>query len=101
MSELIDKLDAYGANTKEAMARMLDDEGFYLECLNTFKDDEGFANLEKCVKSGDVDASFDQAHALKGVAGNLGLTPLFSALSTWWNPCAREIFPTETPWSPR
>lgn len=35
MSELIDKLDAYGANTKEAMARMLDDEGFYLECLNT------------------------------------------------------------------
>lgn len=38
MSELIDKLDAYGANTKEAMARMLDDEGFYLECLNTFSD---------------------------------------------------------------
>lgn len=89
MSELIDKLDAYGANTKEAMARMLDDEGFYLECLNTFKEDDGFDNLEKCIASRDVDASFDQAHALKGVAGNLGLTPLFSALSDLVEPLRR------------
>ena len=41
-----------------------------------FLADDTYENLEKAVKAGDVEAAFRGAHTLKGVAANLGFTPL-------------------------
>ncbi|MCI2055990.1 MAG: Hpt domain-containing protein [Oscillibacter sp.] len=80
MSELTERLRAYGADMKGAMARFLDDEALYAECLNMFLTDPEFVALETALDEKNYSAAFDAAHTLKGVAGNLGLTPLFNAI---------------------
>ena len=37
--------------------------------------------LEKFLADGNYDEAFEQAHALKGVVGNLAITPIFGPLS--------------------
>lgn len=77
MTTMINQLNDYGANTKEAMDRMVNDEAFYKECLITFTTDPGFEKLGQAIQNKDAEAAFESAHALKGVAGNLGLDPLY------------------------
>ncbi len=80
MSALIDDLKAYGADTEGAMERLVDDEELYMTCLVSFKDDPCFPALDQAFSSKDYKVAFEQAHALKGVAGNLGLTPLYTSI---------------------
>lgn len=90
MEALLKKLQEYGADTKGAMERFLDDTELYEMCLVTFMKDEGFAGLEKALAEKAYDKAFDHAHTLKGVAGNLGLTPLFQAISDIVEPLRRK-----------
>ncbi len=39
-----------------------------------------FDKLASSIEARDLDAAFDAAHALKGVTGNLALTPLYQAI---------------------
>lgn len=71
-----DKLRAYGANVDEGLARCMNNEAFYLRLVNMAVDDAGFARLQTAVEAGDSRESFEAAHALKGMLGNLALTPL-------------------------
>lgn len=58
----------------------MDDEELYAECFAMFMEDPSFVQLGEALKRQDDAAAFDAAHTLKGVAGNLGLTPLFAAI---------------------
>ncbi len=80
MSQLTDKLSRYGVDIEETMARFVQDEELYLDCLNEFKDDASFKNLGIAIENGEFEQAFDCAHTLKGVAGNMGLTPLFETI---------------------
>jgi hypothetical protein len=80
MSALLDELNLYGADTAGAMERLVHDESLYMTCLTAFVADPAFGALDDAVAKEDYSQAFDQAHALKGVAGNLGLTPLYTAL---------------------
>lgn len=80
MNDMLDKLAAYGVNLPEVMARFVKDKELYLECLASFMSDPAFEKLRAALLAHDYAAAFDQAHTLKGVAGNLGLTPLYSAI---------------------
>ena len=77
----IDALREFGADTEEGLGRCLKNETFYLRLVNMALDDANFGKLEQAVAGGDKQAAFDAAHALKGVLGNLGLTPLYTAAS--------------------
>ena len=55
----IEKLNAFGANTTEGLERC---------CGNQAK---------TALEAGDLDSAFQSAHALKGVLGNLSLTPMY------------------------
>ena len=77
----IDSLKEYGANTEEGLSRCLNNEDFYFRMILMALTDAGFEKLEAAVNSGDLDAAFEAAHALKGVLGNLALTPLFDPAS--------------------
>ena len=72
----IDKLNAYGADTKEGLARCMGMEDFYINLVNMQLDDENFGRLEAALAAGDAAEAFEAAHALKGALGNLALTPL-------------------------
>ena len=77
----IDALREYGANVEDGLSRCLGKEDFYLKLVNMAIKDPGFENLKSAVEAGNLDAAFDAAHALKGVLGNLALTPLFMPAS--------------------
>ncbi|MBQ9662859.1 MAG: Hpt domain-containing protein [Oscillospiraceae bacterium] len=77
----IEKLRAYGADVDEGLGRCMNNEAFYLRLVNMALDDAGFERLRLAVENGDKKESFEAAHALKGMLGNLSLSPLFDPAS--------------------
>ena len=77
----IQGLRDYGANVDEGLRRCLNNEDFYIRLVGIAAADEGFDKLAAQVSAGDVKEAFETAHALKGVLGNLFLTPLYNPVS--------------------
>ena len=77
----LDDLIAFGANVEEGMGRCMNNEGFYLRLVESVKQESGFDALRAAIEAGDLDAAFECAHSLKGVLGNLSLTPLYEPTS--------------------
>ena len=77
---ILESLLKWNCNTSIAMNRFLGDEGLYISCLRMFSEDENFEALKAALADHDYAMAFDFAHALKGVASNLELTPLYQAL---------------------
>ncbi len=73
----IEKLNEYGANTAEGLARCFNNEAFYLKLVRMGMTDPGFDRLRDAVESGDAAKAFEACHALKGAMGNLALTPIY------------------------
>jgi len=73
----VDALREYGANTAEGLERCMNNEAFYLRFVNMALEDKGFDALKTAIEAGDKKASFEAAHALKGLLGNLSLTPIY------------------------
>lgn len=82
MSIFIDKLSAYGVNIEEVMERFVNDEDLYYTCLLSFMEDTSFKTLSEAIENGDFTCAFEQAHTLKGVSANLGLTGILKAISS-------------------
>ena len=77
----IQALANLGADTREGLGRCLNNEAFYLRLVNMALDDGGYDKLESALNAGDAQSAFEAAHALKGVLGNLSLTPLYTPVS--------------------
>ena len=76
----IDSLKAFGANIDEGLERCMGMEDFYIEMVELGLSDERFEELGPTLEAGDLDNAFEQVHALKGVIGNLALTPLYETV---------------------
>lgn len=81
MNEILEKLKNYGADVDETCQRFVGDEGLYIECLHSFVSDESFTLLGLALKNGNLKEAFEQAHGLKGISANLGLTNVYQAIS--------------------
>ena len=77
----LEKLKQFGADTGDGLARCMNNEEFYLKMVNMGLADERFEALGSVLEAGDKAAAFEMAHALKGVLGNLALTPLYEPFS--------------------
>ena len=66
----VNDLKTYGADTEEGLRRCMNNESFYLRLVKMIPGDASFPKLYDAV-----------AHALKGSAGNLSLTPIFAPIS--------------------
>ncbi len=77
----LDDLVAFGANVEEGLGRCMGNEAFYLRLVESVKDEKGFDNLKSALDAGNLGEAFSAAHALKGVLGNLSLTPLYEPMS--------------------
>ena len=75
-----DQLKAYGADVNEGMARCVGNEALYLRLVASVPKEKSFDRLKESIASGNLDTAFESAHALKGVTGNLSLTPLYNPL---------------------
>ena len=73
----IEDLKAYGADTEQGLQRCMNNEAFYLRLVGMIPGDGNFGKLFAAVDSGNLEAAFEAAHALKGSAGNLALTPIY------------------------
>lgn len=77
----VEQLKNFGANTEEGLGRCMNNEAFYLRLVGMGLDDKGFDELKEAIEAKDLDRAFEKAHALKGVLGNLSLTPLYQPCS--------------------
>lgn len=77
----IDALRSFGADVDSGLGRCMDNESFYFRLVKMALEDASFERLSAAAASGDVKAAFEAAHSLKGVLGNLSLTPLFAPAS--------------------
>ena len=73
----IDALREYGADIETGLGRCMGSEDFYFRLIGMVPASEEFGKLEEAVKAGDLDGAFEAAHSLKGVTGNLALTPIY------------------------
>lgn len=72
----IDNLREIGVKPEDGLKRCMDNEEFYLTLVKTVPGDDKFQRLQEALEQQDLDTAFEAAHALKGVLGNLSLTPL-------------------------
>ena len=74
----IDTLREYGADVDAGLQICMNNEGFYLKMVNMMIQDNAVDRLKDSIEANDLDAAFEAAHALKGVTGNLSLTPILN-----------------------
>ena len=74
----IDTLKKFGADTDEGMGRCFGKADFYLKLVRIVPGEANFDKLADAIRADNLDAAFEHAHALKGVLGNLSLTPIYN-----------------------
>jgi HPt (histidine-containing phosphotransfer) domain-containing protein len=86
MKDQMEALKDFGCDIDGALARTLNDRNFLLRCISSSLEQPEFEQLGKTIQSGDAHAAFEYAHALKGVLGNVGLTPLYECTAKMVEP---------------
>lgn len=76
----VESLKAAGVNVEEGLSRCLNKEDFYLKMVNMGLNNQNFQLLEPALEAKDFDRAFELCHSLKGVIGNLSLTPLYDLI---------------------
>ena len=80
MNQLFLKLKEAECDVEGALARFLDDEDLYVQFYGELLKDEAFNNLGVAIEEGRLYEAFEFAHTLKGIIGNMGLTPMFNVV---------------------
>lgn len=81
MKKFEDIFEAYGADYEKTIGRFLGNREMYMKFLKKLSLDESLQRMGEALASNQLDDAFREAHTLKGVAANLGLTPLYNALN--------------------
>lgn len=76
----IENLRKYGANVDEGLQRCVNNEQLYLTLVNRFLDQNTFPDLKAAILDHDLENAFHISHSLKGVIGNLSLSPLYDII---------------------
>ncbi len=79
----IDLLHALTMNETDVsgtLERFGGDESLYVYCLAQFLNDPTLEELRRALQEKEWDDAFTAAHALKGLAGNMGFVPLYHSL---------------------
>ena len=77
MSDLAEKLAPYGIDYVDAMDRFGDNADLYERLAMKYLDDSHLVGLQAAIEAHDFSDAYSEAHALKGVAGNLSFKTLY------------------------
>ncbi len=89
VNTMLAELEKWGCDIKGALMRFMNNENLYITFCSEVLMDENFAILDESLKTHDVKRAFESAHTLKGVLGNMGITPMYSLISEIVNPLRR------------
>ena len=76
-AQLADKLRPFGIDYVDAMDRFGDNAELYERLALKYLDDGHLVALQAAMEAKDYSEGYSQAHALKGVAGNLSFKDLY------------------------
>lgn len=76
---LTDELKLLGADTDDAIKRFMGKTDLYEKMVKKFPEAATKDNVTGCFEAQDFEAAVAGAHTLKGITGNLSLTPLYEA----------------------
>lgn len=76
---MITELNDLGANTEEALKRFLNNEALYEKMLKKLPASMKSTQVLEAIENGDINSAIEVAHTMKGVLGNLSVTPLYEA----------------------
>ena len=77
----VDYLRKYGADVDSALARCMNNEAFYLRLVKMALEQSTVTDLGQALDAGNLDKAFEEAHKLKGVMGNLSLSPVLDPVT--------------------
>lgn len=80
MGNFKELFEAYGADYDTTMGRFMGNEKLYMRLFGMLFEDKNLENLGKSLEKQDLSGAFADAHTLKGVTANLGLTPYNQAV---------------------
>lgn len=75
---LIEDIALIGADTNDAITRFMGNTALYERMLKKLPKVVADAPVMPYVEADDLDTALSNAHTLKGVVGNLSLTPLYN-----------------------
>lgn len=70
-----------GVDVNSVLERFMGNEALLERFLKKFPQDENYQKLCSAMENRDLDAAITASHTLKGVCGNLSITPLFDLLN--------------------
>ena len=73
----VDNLKEWGADVDEGLGRCMNNVDFYIRLVGMTVADKQLDELAAALAENDLDRGFELAHALKGMYGNLALTPIY------------------------
>lgn len=76
----INKLKEFGCNVNDGLDRCLNDESFYLDLVKSLIKDTQMEKLKEELMQNNLEEAFKISHSLKGVYGNLAITPIYEKL---------------------
>ncbi len=76
------QLEEGGADVDITLKRFMGNEAIYMKFILKFLDDKNYDVIMDSLSKKDYAGAFAGAHSLKGVSGNLGLTPVYEASSS-------------------
>lgn len=77
MEKLLESLQEQGADIQGSLVRFMQNEGLYIRCLKKFPAEVDKNIYLSSVQNSDWEDAVRKTHTLKGLTGNLGLTPLY------------------------
>ena len=79
-----------GADYNAGLALCMNNEAFYFKMIAKGLSNSKFESMKTHLQEGNLDEAFEEAHALKGVVGNLALTCLFDSLNALVEPLRKK-----------
>ena len=76
---MVDELKELGANVDEAMKRFMNNAALYEKMLKKLPKMLNGTKVVEDIDQGNIDGAIETAHTMKGVLGNLSITPLYEA----------------------
>lgn len=80
INQCLERLQVAGCDINGALERVLGDTEFLVTCIRLVIDDEGFENLGHYLAEKQIKEAFEEAHKLKGIIANMGLSPLYDTI---------------------
>ena len=77
----VEDLRTLGADADDGLERCMNNEDFYIKLDTKVLSEDKFEKLKDEFDAKDTENAFKTAHGLKGVLGNMALTPLFVPVS--------------------